>query len=144
VWELGALAFLHHTTVDLFGLAGQARVVLGALLVGSWVLLCWRLTQLGLYVGPLGVQVRGLVTRRTVVWADVDTIVMDRVVHRIGRLRIPAGRTVWVERTSGNRLSTTLWADGVDFKFRPALFQDVYADLRRRHMSARAAEAVDA
>jgi hypothetical protein len=145
VWELAALAFLHHTSVDLFGLGGHARAVLGVLLIVFWMLLCWRLTQLGLYVSPLGVQVRGLITKRTVAWADVDTIVVDRVVHRVGRLRIPSGRTVWIERADGTRMATTLWADGVDFKFRPALFRDVYAELRQRHVSARAAyAAVDA
>jgi hypothetical protein len=138
VWELLALAFLQHTTVAQFALGPHAAGGLAVVLAGCWAWLCWRLTDLGVYIGPVGLQVRGLVRRRTVPWAAIDRIVVDRMDHTIGRLRIPAGRTVVIDLATGGRVDSTLWADGVDFKFRPALFTQVYATLRAALLTARA------
>jgi hypothetical protein len=134
MWEVGALAFLHQTTVDLFNLDPHADMLLVAVLAAIWACGCWRLVQMGLYTGEAGLQVRGLLTRRTIPWANVARIFIEHVDYEMGRLRIPAGKAVSIELCDGVRVNSTLWAEGVDFKFRPALFQETYNVLRRRHL----------
>jgi hypothetical protein len=132
VWELGALAFLHRTTVDLFHLAHLATPLL--LVTGAaWVWLCWRLAVMGVYTAPHGVLVRGLVTRRVLAWRELDRITVADATFRVGRLRVPAGRTIWFETRAGERVDSTLYADGIDFRFRRPLFARLHDDLRRRH-----------
>ena len=130
VWELGALAFLHRTTVDLFHLPGTPLL----LVIGvAWVALCWRLAVMGVYTGPHGVLVRGLVTRRVVAWRDLDRITVGDATFRLGRVRVPLGRTIWFETRDGARVDSTLYADGIDFRFRRPLFARLHEDLRRCH-----------
>jgi hypothetical protein len=135
VWELIALMLFHRTTVDLFSLGPHTRTHFAAILAAIWACGCWRLAQMGLYTSEVGVQVRGLLTCRTIPWADISRIVLDHVDYDVGKLRIPAGRVVAIELMAGGRVNSTLWADGVDFKFRPALFQKTYDSLRRTHLS---------
>ena len=71
------------------------------------------------------------------VWADIALVHVQESHLTLGRLRVPTGRVVQFERVGRQPVTSTLWADGVDFKFRPGAFQAAYADLRRRHGEAR-------
>jgi hypothetical protein len=136
LWEAGALILLHRTTVDLYHLTSSSRLLIALAFAIMWVALCIRLTRLGLFVAPGGIQIRGLVTRRTIRWHEVERIVVDRAHHQWLGLRIPSGRTAIIELHNGERVNSSLWADGIDFKFSPAGFRQACADLRREHASA--------
>jgi hypothetical protein len=135
MWEVGALALFHRTTVDLFSLDPRTGAGLAAILAATWAIGCWRLAQMGLYTGEAGLQIRGLLTRRTISWPNIARILTDDVGYELGKLRIPAGRTILIELLNGGRVNSTLWAEGVDFKFKPALFQETYERLRSRHIA---------
>ena len=135
-WEAAALVFLHRITVDLYHVPpGWLAVALAAL----WAALCVRLVVMGVFVGPSGIRIRGLFATRTIGWRSVERIVVERAGHRLFGFDIPAGRTAVIERRDGTRVNSSLWADGVDFKFKPARFREACAQLRREHELAAAA-----
>jgi hypothetical protein len=136
VWEFAALAIFGWTTVGLFELGGLRVLALGAGLAALWGLGCWRIASMGVYVSGYGVRVRGLIRSRTIAWPEVEHIRLHDAAHRIGRLRIPSGMTVLIERTNGADVPTSLWAQGVDFHNQPGAFRAVYHDLRERHAAA--------
>ncbi|BCB86420.1 PH domain-containing protein [Phytohabitans suffuscus] len=136
VWELAALAIFGWTTVELFALGGLPVLALGLGLAALWGLGCWRIARMGVYVSEYGVWVRGLVRSRTIRWREVEHIRLHQAAHGIGRLRIPSGMTVLIERTDGADVPTSLWAQGIDFHNQPGAFRAVYHDLRERHAAA--------
>ena len=70
--------------------------------------------------------------------SGVDIVgAVDDVVHRFAGLEIPSGRTV-VIACDGDAVNTPLWAQGIDFRFRPGVFRQVYQGLRAHHAAARA------
>jgi hypothetical protein len=140
-WEAGALLFLYRTTVDLYHLPPRAATALALALVLCWGALCVRLTLMGLYLGGGGILIRGLLTRRTIAWQAIDGIIVERVSHRLLRVDVPAGRTVVIVLHDGTRVNSSLWANGVDFKFHPGRFREACAAIRREHQrTGRAAE----
>ncbi|MGN9905929.1 PH domain-containing protein [Phytohabitans sp. LJ34] len=136
VWEFAALAIFGWTTAELFELRGPGVVALGLGLTALWLLGCWRIARMGVYVSGYGVRVRGLVRSRTIAWREVEHIRLHEAAHRIGRLEIPSGMTVLIERAGGGHVPTSLWAKGVDFHDQPGVFRAVYHDLRERHAAA--------
>ncbi|MDQ7908372.1 PH domain-containing protein [Phytohabitans sp. ZYX-F-186] len=136
VWELAALAIFGWTTVELFELGGLPVVALGLGLAALWVLGCWRIARMGVYVSEYGMRVRGLLRSRTMAWREVEHIRLHQAAHRLGRLEIPSGMTVLIERTDGADVPTSLWAQGVDFHNQPGAFREVYHYLRERHAAA--------
>ena len=136
VWELAALAIFGWTTAELFELRGTHLLLLILGLGVVWGLGCWRIALMGVYVSAYGVRVRGLFRSRTLAWREVEQIRLHEAAHRIGRLEIPSGMTVLIERASGSDVPTTLWAQGIDFHNQPGAFREVYHDLRERHAAA--------
>jgi hypothetical protein len=122
--------FLYRATVDQYDVpAGW----LAALLAVFWLALCARLVVMGVYVGRSGIRIRGLFGTRTIAWSSVERIVVERAGHRLFGVDIPAGRAAIVELRDGTRVNSSLWADGVDFRFSPARFRQACAELRREH-----------
>ncbi|WP_173077524.1 PH domain-containing protein [Phytohabitans rumicis] len=136
LWELVALAVFGWSTAELFELRGAGIALLAAALTLLWVLGSWRIARMGVYVSEYGVRVRGLLRSRTMAWRDVEHIRLHRAAHRLGRLEIPSGMTVLIERCDGVDVPTSLWAQGVDFHRQPGAFRAVYHDLRERHAAA--------
>jgi len=135
-WEVMALALLAWTTVRKFGLTGSGvRVVAGVLAV-VWVIGAWRILRMGVYVGAGGLRIRGLLRSRTMRWQDVEQVRLHKATHRLGPWEIESGVTVVIERRNGSTVNTELWAQGVDFHSRPAVFRAVYHELRSRHLAA--------
>ena len=131
-WEFGALAFFQKATVDLYHLDRLSTALWVAIFV-LWVAFCWRLAAMGVYTSHHGVLIRGLLTRRTMSWHSIRRITVDDATFKIGRLAVPSGRTVWFETPDGARVNSTLYAEGIDFKFRRHLFKRTHEDLRHRH-----------
>jgi hypothetical protein len=134
-WEAGALASLQRSPVDLFHLE-PVSVPLAVALFVLWVALCWRLAVLGVYTSPRGVLIRGLLTRRTIAWADIQRITVDDSSFTVGRRVVPLGRAIRFDMRDGTRVNSTLHADGIDFRFRRHLFKRLHEELRRRHSLA--------
>jgi hypothetical protein len=134
-WEFGALAFLQKSTVDLFHVEPVSTPLTVAFFV-LWVALCWRLAVMGVYTSHHGIQIRGLLTRRTIAWPSIGRIAVDESTFGIGRLVVPSGRTIRFEMRDGTRVNSTLYAEGIDFRFRPHLFKRLHEELRRRHSLA--------
>lgn len=135
-WEALALGLLGWTTVEQFGLAGHGIRVLATVIATVWVVGGWRIREMGVYVGPAGVRIRGLLRTRTMRWADIAHVRLHRHTHKIGKWKLDAGMTVLIERRDGTVANTQLWAQGVDFHSRPHLFRAVYQELRERHLAA--------
>jgi hypothetical protein len=137
-WELGGLALLLWSTVRIYELGPRAAGWLGGALVLLWLAGSWRILRLGVYVSDHGVLVRGLVGSRVLPWSRIDRIAVDDVVHRVAGFEIPSGRTVVISCRDGEAVNTPLWAHGIDFRFRPGVFRQVYQGLRAHHAAARA------
>lgn len=140
-WEVVALALLGGATENLFRLTGTAFLALALALAVGWLIGAVRIIRMGVYVSEYGVRVRGLFRTRTLAWQDVEHIRLHQASHRFGRLEIPSGMTVLIERRDGTHVQTPLWAQGIDFHRRPGLFRSVYQELRDRHALARLAPA---
>jgi hypothetical protein len=134
-WEFGALALLGWAAVRAFGLDGTGAVVLAAGLAALWLVGSWQVLRMGVYVGPVGIRIRGLLGVRTLPWSAVDGIVVERRTDRL--LGIQLGLNVVIEY-AGGRLGTPLWAEGIDFHRRRPAFQALCRDLRAAHAAARA------
>jgi hypothetical protein len=137
VWEAAALVFLHRTSVEVYHLTGWLEDALSVVLAVAWLALCVRLVRMGLFLGAGGVQIRGLVTRRTIPWRQIERITVQHVSQKRFGLRVPAGRTAVIELSDGSRVNSSLWADGVDFKFSPARFRQACDALRAEHATVR-------
>ena len=135
-WEAIALALLGWTTVPVFALRGHAIPLTVLILVAAWIVGSWRITLMGVYLGPGGVRIRGLLRTRVLRWDDIANIWLHRSSHRIGRWEIRSGLTVLIECGDGSIVNTELWAQGVDFHSRPKLFRAVYHEMRERHLAA--------
>jgi hypothetical protein len=135
-WELAAFVIFGFATEELFQLTAVGILLMGAVLAVLWVAGCWRIMRMGVYVSQRGVRVRGLVRTRTVAWRDIEHVRLHDAAHKIGRLEIPSGMTVLIERRDGVAVQTSLWAQGVDFHGRPGAFRAVYHELRERHAAA--------
>ncbi len=96
---------------------------------------------MGVYVSERSVRVRGLLRSQTLEWQEIASFRLHQTTHRLGRLQIPSGLTVLIERCDGGMVNTELWAQGVDFHSRPGLFRAVFHDLRERHLAATRATA---
>ena len=96
----------------------------------------WRIVEMGVYVRPDGLQIRGLLWSRRLRWAEIRHVRLHRHTNRIGRWEIEGGMTVLIERRDGSMVNTELWAQGIDFHSRPKVFRAVYHELRNRHLAA--------
>jgi hypothetical protein len=130
VWEAAALALFGWSTVDLFGLTGPRVGVLAAVVVAIWAVGGWRILRMGVYVGPSGLRILGLLRCRTMRWEQV----VDVRLHRHTGPFVPAGLTVLIDCRDGSTVNTELWAQGVDFHSRPQVFREVFRELRDCHM----------
>ena len=135
-WEAVALGLLGWTTVQQFDLTGHGIRVLAGVLAAVWVVGAWRILQMGAYVGPDGLHIRGLLRSRTMRWREVAHVRLHKATHRVGPWEIESGMTVLIERRDGTTVNTELWAQGVDFHSRPKVFRAVYHELRDRHSAA--------
>ena len=135
-WEAASFAALGWTTARLFEFSGHTVTVMAAALAAVWVVGAWRIIEMGVYVSPRGVRIRGLLRTRTLAWHDIAGIWLHQASHKLGPVEIPSGRTVLIERRNGGTVNTELWAQGVDFHSRPSVFKAVYHDLRERHHAA--------
>ncbi|GAA0941097.1 PH domain-containing protein [Virgisporangium aurantiacum] len=137
LWEGAAMVFLHRTSAELFHLDGRPADILAVVLGAFWVALCVRLARMGVFVGGGGIQIRGLVTRRTIPWRAIERITVQHVSQRVLGLTIPAGRAAVIELRDGGHIDSTLSTEGVDFKFSPKRFVQACTQLRAEHASAR-------
>jgi hypothetical protein len=128
VWELGSLALLDWTAVRAFTLTSPGAWLLSGALATLWLVGSWQVLRMGVYVGPAGIRVRGLLATRTVPWAQVAGIVVARRTARL--LGIELGMNVLIEHRAGGTLSTPLWAEGIDFHRRRPEFQALCRELR--------------
>jgi hypothetical protein len=138
-WEFVGLVFLDWTTTRLFDLESRAALLLTAALTLLWLIGSWQIVRMGVYVSEYGVRSRGVIGSRTLRWTEIEHITLDKVVYRLGRLRVPSGMAVVIECRNGTLVNTSLWVQGIDFHSRPAVFRDVYHGLRERHSAALAA-----
>jgi Bacterial PH domain len=138
-WEAVALGLLAWSTVHQFDLTGHGIRVLACVIAAGWVVGAARILQMGAYVGPGGLRIRGLLRSRTMRWQDVAHVRLHKATHRLGPWEIESGMTVLIERRDGSTVNTELWAQGVDFHSRPKVFRAVYHELRNRHLAATAA-----
>ena len=135
-WEAIALALLGWSTVEQFGLAGIGIRILAAVITTVWVVGGWRIRGMGVYVGPAGLRIRGLLRSRTMRWDEVAHVRLHRHSLKIGGWEVEGGMTVLIERSDGTTVNTELWAQGIDFHSRPQVFRQVYRELRERHLVA--------
>jgi hypothetical protein len=136
LWEAGALAYLHWTTSRMLDLTAPLELALAATLAVVWVAGAYRIHRIGLYVNDEGLLIRNLLTTKTLLWYEVDSVTVEPVVHRLGAFTIPSGQCVILRRPDGSRVNTSLWEKGVDFHADSALFRAVHQDLRNRHAAA--------
>jgi len=135
-WEAVALALLGWSTVEQFGLADTGIRILATVIATVWVVGGWRIREMGVYVGPAGVRIRGLLRSRTMRWEQIAHVRLHQHTRKIGRWELQGGMTVLIERRDGTMVNTELWAQGVDFHSRPQVFRAVYRELRERHLAA--------
>jgi hypothetical protein len=135
-WEAVALGLLGWSSVEQFGLAGPGVRILAVAITLTWVVGGWRILRMGVYVGPAGLRIRGLLRDRTLRWEQIAHVRLHRHTTRIGGWQLESGMTVLIERRDGSMVNTELWAQGVDFHSRPQVFRAVYRELRERHLAA--------
>jgi hypothetical protein len=135
-WELGSLALLGWSAVRAFTLSVPGAWLLSGALLALWLAGSWQVLRMGVYVGPAGIRIRGLLGTRTVAWPEVAGIVVERRSARL--LGIELGMNVVIEHRAGGAVSTPLWADGIDFHRRRPAFHAVCRELRDRHAQATA------
>ncbi len=127
-WELGSLALLDWTAVRAFTLSAPGTWLLSGALAALWLVGSWQVLRMGVYVGPAGIRVRGLLGTRTVRWPEVAGIVVERRSARL--LGIELGMNVVIEHRAGGTVSTPLWAEGIDFHRRRPAFHATCRELR--------------
>ncbi|WP_306210535.1 PH domain-containing protein [Actinoplanes sp. RD1] len=135
-WEAVAFGLLAWASVDLFGISGAGLHVLAMVTAAVWVVAGWRILEMGVYVRPAGLQIRGLLRSRTLRWDEIAHVRLHRHTNKIGRFEIEGGLTVLIERRDGSYVNTELFAQGIDFHRRPHVFREVYHELRDRHLAA--------
>jgi hypothetical protein len=119
-----------------FTLEPTGALVLAVLLAVAWIAVSWQVLRLGVYVSKQGALIHGLVMRYALSWDDVQRISVEHATYRLFGAEIPAGKTVVIDLRDGSRVNTPLWAHGIDFHFRPGVFQEVQDELRRCHVAA--------
>ncbi|MEV6600354.1 PH domain-containing protein [Actinoplanes sp. NPDC051346] len=134
-WEAVAFGLLGWASIGLFELTGVGIRVLAVLMAAVWVIAGWRILEMGVYVSPGALRIRGLLRTRTLRWDDIAHVRLHRHANKIGRWELEGGMTVLIERRDGSTVNTELWAQGVDFHRRPQLFREVYHELRNRHLA---------
>ena len=132
VWEAAGLAYLHWTTVRLFGPREDAGWVLAVTFALVWAVGSWQVVRMGLYLRTDALRIRGVLRTRTVPWSAIEAVTVEDVVYRAGPCRIPAGKTVILILRRGDCVNTAMWERGMDFHRRPQVFRAVYRELRRR------------
>ncbi|AGL13959.1 PH domain-containing protein [Actinoplanes sp. N902-109] len=137
-WEAVSFALLAWASIGLFHLAGVGVHILAMVTAAVWVVAGWRILEMGVYVRPAGLQIRGLLRSRTLRWDEIAHVRLHRHTNKIGRWEIEGGLTVLIERRDGSMVNTELWAQGIDFHGRPHAFKEVYHYLRERHLAASA------
>lgn len=135
-WEAVAFGLLGWASIGLFELTGVGVRILALLMAVVWVLGGWRILEMGVYVSPEALRIRGLLRSRTMRWDEIAHVRLHRHMNKIGRWELQGGMTVLIERRGGSTVNTELWAQGVDFHRRPHLFRAVYHELRNRHLAA--------
>jgi len=135
-WEAAALGLLAWSTVQQFDLTGHGVRFVACALAAVWVIGTGRILQMGAYVGPEGLLIRGLLRSRAMRWRDVTRVRLHRATYKIGRWEIESGMTVLIDCRDGTTVNTELWAQGIDFHSRPTVFRAVYQELRNRHIAA--------
>jgi hypothetical protein len=130
-WELGSFALLDWAAIRAFALTGTGVALLTGALAALWLVGSWQVLRMGVYVGPAGIRIRGLLGVRTLAWPEVAAIMVERRSARL--LGIELGLNVVIEHRTGASLSTPLWAEGIDFHRRRAAFHAVCHDLRAWH-----------
>ncbi|GAA2566665.1 hypothetical protein GCM10010435_45010 [Winogradskya consettensis] len=133
-WEAVAFGLLGWASVGLFDLTGAGVHILAMVIAAVWVLAGWRILEMGVYVRPAGLRIRGLLRSRTLRWEEIAQVRLHKHTNKVGRWEIHGGMTVLIERRDGSTVNTELWAQGVDFHRRPQAFRDVYHELRNRHL----------
>ncbi|GAA4605495.1 hypothetical protein BJY16_005411 [Actinoplanes octamycinicus] len=131
-WEAAGLAYLHGTTVRLFDLDADGSIPLAVVLLLTWIAGSWQVVRMGVYLRAGAVRIRGVMRTRTIPFADIAEVSVEDVVHRVGPLRVPSGRTVFLVLRDGTRVNTAMWQRGLDFHHRPRLFREVCRELRDR------------
>ena len=63
-WEAAAMGLLAWTTIQQFDLTGHGVRIVACVLAAVWVVATGRILQMGAYVGPDGLLIRGLVRSR--------------------------------------------------------------------------------
>ncbi|MEV8504331.1 PH domain-containing protein [Actinoplanes sp. NPDC051475] len=135
-WEAVAFGLLGWASIGLFELTGVGVRILALLMAVVWVLGGWRILEMGVYVSPEALRIRGLLRSRTMRWDEIAHVRLHRHTNKIGHWELQGGMTVLIERREGSTVNTELWAQGVDFHRRPQLFRAVYHELRNRHLAA--------
>jgi hypothetical protein len=135
-WEAAAMALLAWTTIQQFDLTGHGVRIVACVLAAVWVVTTGRILQMGAYVGPEGLLIRGLLRSHSMRWRDIARIRLHKATHKIGPWEIESGMTVLVDCRDGSTVNTQLWAQGIDFHSRPTVFRAVYHELRNRHLAA--------
>jgi hypothetical protein len=133
-WEAVAFGLLGWASIGLFGLEGNGIQILASVMAAVWVLGGWRILEMGVYVRPGGLRIRGLLRSRTLSWDEIAHVRLHRHTNKIGGFEIEGGLTVLIERRDGTMVNTELWAQGVDFHKRQHVFREVYRELRERHL----------
>ncbi|OJF10653.1 PH domain-containing protein [Couchioplanes caeruleus] len=134
-WEAVAFGLLGWASIGLFELTGVGVRILAMLMAAAWVIGGWRIIEMGVYVSPHALRIRGLLRTRTLRWEDIAHVRLHRHANKIGRWEIEGGMTVLIEGRDGSTVNTELWAQGVDFHRRPQAFREVYHELRNRHLA---------
>ena len=135
-WEAAALALLAWATIRQFEVTGHGVKLVACTLAALWVIGTHRILRMGAYVGASGLRIHGLLHSHTVHWRDIAHVRLHRATHRLGPWKIESGMTVLIDHRDGSTVNTDLWAKGIDFHARPAVFRAVYQELRTRHQAA--------
>jgi hypothetical protein len=131
-WEAAGLAYLHWTTVRLFGLREDAGWVLAVTFALAWAAGSWQVVRMGVYLSTDALRIRGILRTRTVPFEAIEAVTVEDVVYRAGPCHVPAGKAAILILRRGGRVNTTMWERGMDFHRRPQMFRTVCRELRRR------------
>jgi len=139
VWELFGLGLFGWSTERVLrpsiALTPAGIVALVIALLVVWVIGSYRILRMGAYVSEHGVRVQRVIGSYTVSWAEVERITVRDSRHKVGGLQVGGGLSVQIEPRNGDPIETTLWAQGIDFAFRPHAFHAAYRALRE-HLTA--------
>ena len=134
VWELLALALFGWSTLRLLeqltAVPPTAGWVLSGLLAAAWIAASWRIVRYGVYVNDYGLRIQGLLRSRVIAWPEVKQIAMRDTSHVLLGITVAGGPNVLIDLRTGETAATPLYANGIDFLFRPHAFGHAYRELR--------------